>query len=225
MIPLTLRDWRAWQPTGTVSRDPRLSTEPRPKGTSVPALLRRRLNIVGRAVCDMLAELDPDGQSIILHASRHGDTERTLEMLYALNEGNDLSPARFGMSVHNAMLGVHSIASNNQRSLQAIAAGGNEVAALFSEARGYFAEGEPEIIAVFSEASVPSRFSDHLDHPVDMAAVVMRLATSDGIPITSRPLDEVGSLRPPQPTDVISWLLSGGNLPSPSQRLMWHLSP
>ncbi|WP_172656313.1 beta-ketoacyl synthase chain length factor [Halomonas sp. PR-M31] len=97
-------------------------------------MLRRRLNSLGRALCDMLAELDPDAECVLLHASRHGDSERTLEMLYALNEGESLSPARFGMSVHNATIGVHSIASGNRRSLQAIAASGAEVSALFSDA-------------------------------------------------------------------------------------------
>ncbi|WP_148253035.1 beta-ketoacyl synthase chain length factor [Aidingimonas lacisalsi] len=225
MMPITLQDWRAWQPDHPAGGDPRLSTNPRPKGDSVPAMLRRRLNVVGRAVCDMLAELDPEGRSILLHASRHGDAERTLEMLYALADGDDLSPARFGMSVHNAILGVHSIANGNRRSLQALAATGDEVAALFSEARGYLADGESDIVAVFSDVAVPSRFAEYLDDPVETAAVALRLSTTGGTPIVASRFDVPDGVRSPQPGDMIAWLLTGGPLLCPARRIAWELAP
>ncbi len=53
-------------------------------------MLRRRLTPLGRAVCDMLAELDPAGNALLIHASRHGDGERTLELLYALADDEPL---------------------------------------------------------------------------------------------------------------------------------------
>lgn len=220
---ITLQDWRAWQPGRPPHDDPRLSVEERPRGASVPAMLRRRLNGPGRAVCDMLTALDPEGSRVLLHASRHGDGERTLEMLYALSENTPLSPARFGMSVHNAILGVHSIASGNRRSLQAIAAAGAELAALFSEARGYLADGEPEVILVFSDAPVPERFAAQVAEPTDTAAVALRLASHDGRALE---VGEATSLpgRAPQPGDVIRWLLGEGELSCPSRRLSWTLA-
>lgn len=223
---ITLEDWRAWQPGRPAHDDSRLSVEARPPGASVPALLRRRLNGLGRAVCDMLAELDPDAQCVLLHASRHGDGERTLEMLYALVEDTPLSPARFGMSVHNAVLGVHSIASGNRRSLQAIAAAGSEMAALFSEARGYLVDGESSLIVVFSDAPVPDRFTGHAAAQVDTGAVALRLSSGGGRAIDTLPIDDsrITGLRPPQPSDVIAWLLGEGELFCPSRRLAWHLA-
>lgn len=124
MADLYLHDWRGWTPHRVADGELRLDTRDKPAGTAVPSMLRRRLNLLGRAVCDMLSDLDPDADSVVLHASRHGDGERTLEMLYGLNEGEPLSPARFGLSVHNAIAGVYSIASGNRRSQQAIAASG-----------------------------------------------------------------------------------------------------
>ncbi|SHF21245.1 Beta-ketoacyl synthase, N-terminal domain [Modicisalibacter ilicicola DSM 19980] len=226
---LTLEDWRAWQPGRTPLDDRRLSVEERPGATSLPAMLRRRLNGPGRAVCDMLAALDPGADCVLLHASRHGDAARTLEMLYALTEGEPLSPARFGMSVHNAIVGVHSIASGNRRSLQAIAASGAEVSALFSEARGYLAEGEPQLIAVFSDAPVPARFAYHETHSEPASAVALRLGLattpSAGRPLTSHDADEamLRDARPPHPSDVIAWLLGEAPLICPTRRLMWIL--
>lgn len=230
MASISLQDWRAWQP-GRASHDdpsdePRLSVAERPKGASVPAMLRRRLNDMGRAVCDMLAELDPGAECVLLHASRHGDGERTLEMLYALAEESPLSPARFSLSVHNAMLGVHSIASGNRRSLQAIAASGGEWTALLSEARGYLADGETQLIAVFSDAPVPARFTEHVAKPAETAAVALRLSCHAGKAIEDQPMSQPqpGEAHPPQPSDVIGWLLGETPLVCPARRLAWSLA-
>lgn len=226
-VSITLQDWRAWQPGRAPHADSRLSVEPAPRGASVPAMLRRRLNPSGRAVCDMINVLDSEAKCILLYASRHGDGDRTLDMLYALTEQEPLSPTRFGMSVHNATLGVHSIASGNRRSLQAIAAGGAEVAALFSEARGYFAEGEQDIIAIFSDAPVPERFAPHVAEPTELAAVALHLSVSGGRTIHTRsdPDIQAGSVRSPQPSDLIAWLLDEAPLACPTRRLAWTLSP
>ncbi|MCG7600165.1 beta-ketoacyl synthase chain length factor [Halomonas sp. McH1-25] len=226
-VSITLQDWRAWQPGRAPCDDSRLSVDAHPRGASVPAMLRRRLNASGRAVCDMLSELDSEASRVLIYASRHGDGDRTLDMLYALAEQEPLSPARFGMSVHNATLGVHSIARGNRRSLQAIAAGGAEVAALFSEARGYFAEGESDVIVVFSDAPVPERFAAHVDEPTDLAVVALHLSASGGRPIHAQPSDSTnaGHARSPQPSDVIAWLLNEASLVCPSRRLTWTLSP
>jgi hypothetical protein len=226
-VSITLQDWRAWHPGRAPHADSRLSVDPQPRGASVPAMLRRRLNASGRVVCDMLSELDPEARRVLIYASRHGDGDRTLEMLYALAEQEPLSPARFGMSVHNATLGVHSIASGNRHSLQAIAAGGAEVAALFSETRGYFAEGERDVIVVFSDAPVPERFAAHVTEPTELAVVALLLSASGGREIHTRPCDAspAGQARSPQPSDLIAWLLDEAPLVCPSRRLTWTLSP
>lgn len=223
---ISLQDWRAWQPGRAPNDDARLSVAERPKGASVPAMLRRRLNDMGRAVCDMLAELDPNAECVLLHASRHGDGERTLEMLYALAEETPLSPARFSLSVHNAILGVHSIASGNRRSLQAIAACGGEWAALLSEARGYLTDGETQVIALFGDAPVPSRFTEHVAMPTATAAVALRLSCHAGRRIETQPASQsqLDRAHAPQPGDVIDWLVNGGQLACPTRRLAWSLA-
>nr|WP_299242067.1 beta-ketoacyl synthase chain length factor [uncultured Halomonas sp.] len=227
---LILEDWRAWHPGRKPAHDPRLSVEERPAAARVAPMLRRRLNNLGRAVCDMLMALDPGAECVLVHASRHGDSERTLEMLYALNEDVPLSPARFGMAVHNAMIGVHSIASGNRRSLQAIAASGAEVSALFSEALGYLMEGEKQVIVVFSDAPIPPRFADHAPGPATTTAVAMRLAMRAAIAgeqsVTALGADESAchEYRPPQPDDVIAWLLGETPLVCPIRRRVWTMA-
>ncbi|MBB3232388.1 beta-ketoacyl synthase chain length factor [Halomonas stenophila] len=224
--PLILQDWRAWWPGQARPDESRLSGEERPAGKAVPAMLRRRLNLPGRAVSDMLDALDPEANRVLVHASRHGDGERTLQMLEALTDGQPVSPARFGLSVHNAILGVHSIASSNRRSQQALAASGAELAALFSEARGYLAAGERSVVVVFSDAPVPARFRGTDTPEVELAAVAMRLGTDAGRVITPEPLaSSTAPCRAPQPTDVIRWLLGEAPLGCPGRRLSWRLAP
>lgn len=222
--PLTLQDWRAWWPGQHRPDEPRLSGEERPSGKAVPAMLRRRLNLPGRAVSDMLDALDPEASRVLVHASRHGDGERTLQMLEALTDGQPVSPARFGLSVHNAILGVHSIASGNRRSQQALAASGAELAALFSEALGYLAAGESSVVVAFSDAPVPARFRGADTPGGELAAVAMRLGRATGRVITPEPLTTAPS-RAPQPPDVIRWLLGEAPLSCPGRRLSWRLAP
>ncbi|UYG06893.1 beta-ketoacyl synthase chain length factor [Halomonas sp. M4R1S46] len=223
--PLTLEEWRAWWPGQARPDEPRLSGEAHPAGKAVPAMLRRRLNLPGRAVSDMLDALDPEASRVLVHASRHGDGERTLQMLEALTDGQPVSPTRFGLSVHNAILGVHSIASGNRRPQQALAASGAELAALFSEARGYLAAGERSVVVVFSDVPVPERFRGAGTAEVELAAVAMRLGTATGRVITPEPLTAAAPCRAPQPTDVIRWLLGEAPLCCPGRRLSWRLAP
>ncbi|WP_251977934.1 beta-ketoacyl synthase chain length factor [Salinicola avicenniae] len=211
MTDLYLQDWRGWTPHRDAAGNTRLDTRDKPAGTAIPAMLRRRLNLIGRAVCDMLLELDPASNHVVLHASRHGDGDRTLEMLYALDDGDPLSPARFGLSVHNATIGVYSIASGNRRSQQAIAASGAEWGALMAEARGYLADGESSVLVVFGDQPVPERFAAYAPNTL-AAAVALRLGLVPGAD-TRRLVDrslETGPdhalLPAPQPLDIIDWL-------------------
>ncbi len=211
-----------------VPTDTRLDSAAKPAGGSVPAMLRRRLNLVGRAVCDMLPALDPEANRVVLHASRHGDGDRTLELLYTLAENDPISPARFGLSVHNAIVGVYSIASDSRRSQQAIAASGAEWAALTIEARGYLADGEDEVLVVFADQPVPARFAAYAPE-TPPAAVALRLGARPA-PGSHRLVVSndaaVDTPRPPQPLDVIDWLLAtdDATLACPMTHRRWQLA-
>lgn len=224
MTDLYLQDWRAWTPHREAAGESRLDTQDKPAGKAVPAMLRRRLNLLGRAVCDMLATLDPEADRIVLHASRHGDGERTLEMLYGLNEGEPLSPARFGLSVHNATAGVYSIASGNRRSQQAIAASGGEWAALIAEAHGYLADGQPSLLLVFSDQPVPQRFAAYAPASLS-AAVALRVGSqpTEGARRLVEAATPAGGTTL-QPLDVIDWLMgSCQRIACPISQRGWQL--
>ncbi|OHV10556.1 beta-ketoacyl synthase chain length factor [Kushneria phosphatilytica] len=204
---LYLRDWRAWLPGSTVATDPRIDASERPEAEHIPAMLRRRLTPLGRAVCVMLHALGSDAETLpVLHASRHGDGHRPLDMLDTIASGEGVSPARFSLSVHNAIVGVHSIASGHHAPMAAIAAAGDEFAALLEESLGYLADGQSEVIAVFSDSPLPTRYRAADIAPETPAAVALRFSCRDGRQLREQSADKQAMSETVTPPMVVDWL-------------------
>ncbi|MDH2372914.1 beta-ketoacyl synthase chain length factor [Cobetia sp. 3AK] len=226
---MRLTDWRAWQASATrTTHDGRTDITPSPRAEQVPAILRRRLSPVGQACCKLLFTLDPEGDLPIIHASRHGDTSKILALLDSATQPQEaLSPARFSLSVHNAILGMYSITRQSHQPLEALAACGDEFDALMSEALGYLGERE-EVIVLFSDIAAPEAFQHHGDYPEHASAVAMRLSrTSPEAPrLAALPVDaEEPARHAPTPIEVIEWLEAAGQTPLVCRRQAWQLNP
>jgi hypothetical protein len=220
MMNLLLEDWLAWSAEKMdFALDSRHDLNQR-QGPEppLPAMLRRRLDGTGRAVCDALSLLDPEHSFPVVHASRHGDVKSSLAMLQALAEQQPLSPAKFSMSVHNAVLGVHSIARKNTRSMQALAACGHELDAMLLEAAGYLLEGHAAVLAVFSDSALPAAYQQQSAGPEASACVALRLSLQQGRPLQAR---AGAAPAEPAPLDVVRWLARGGELQA---RQCWSLA-
>jgi hypothetical protein len=219
MSPLCLQDWRAWSAgsmscTGDGLHDIAAGAGAEP----MPAMLRRRLDGAGRATCEILTALDPEAACPLIHGSRHGDAAHTLQMLQSLAAGSPLSPTRFAVSVHNAVLGVHSIARQHRRPLQALGACGHELDALFTEAQGYLAEGHDAVVVAFSESAIPADYDGYAESPGVPCAVGLRLTRDRGQKLVAREAPEPGR---PTPLDVIAWL--GEDRPYLDGQRRWQL--
>lgn len=166
-------------------------------------MLRRRLDETGGATCDILRELAPEADTPLVHASRHGGAADTLTMLENLQRGDPISPARFSMSVHNAVLGVHSISHSHRRPLQALGACGDEFDAILYEAYGYLLEGYPAVVGVFSEGPLPPTYEGYTEHPGTACVVGMRLTLHQGQPLTAT---TPAHRARPTPVTVMNWL-------------------
>jgi hypothetical protein len=102
----------------------------------LPVNLKRRLTPLGRDVNALLYNsLEANKHENIrwVASSRHGDHTRVIRLLTGLNEQTVL-PVDFSFSVHNAIIGVFSIASKNQLMYTALAAGQNSFVAGLIEA-------------------------------------------------------------------------------------------
>ncbi|WP_158701063.1 beta-ketoacyl synthase chain length factor [Phytohalomonas tamaricis] len=224
-----LRDWRAWLPVpedASSFDDSRIIESDTPQAANVPAMLRRRLTPLGRAICEMLDMINAGKDNLpIIHASQHGDGHRPLDMLDTIAAGDALSPTRFSLSVHNAILGIYSIAAGHHASMAALAAGGEEFEGLLHETRGYFAEGIDEVAVVLSDSPLPERYRAQAVSATVPSAIVMRLSRHEGLPIVAEPdpTREQGATRI-TPRHLVDWLSGGEALHTRRPALRWTIT-
>ncbi|GIX34863.1 MAG: hypothetical protein KatS3mg126_0642 [Lysobacteraceae bacterium] len=154
--------WRAW------ARDPWLPVMgDAPRANGLPAMLRRRLEPVGRAAlqvaANVLPAITPDA---LVFVSRRGEPGRTYRLLEQLVRGEAVSPSGFGLSVHNAVAAQLSIWQGYRRGFTAIAAGPEGVEHGFLELASRLAgrEGAVGLLVVFEDA-VPEEYGPYLDEP------------------------------------------------------------
>ncbi|MGB3394453.1 MAG: beta-ketoacyl synthase chain length factor [Stenotrophomonas sp.] len=227
MIGFSITEWTAWAP-GLVQREQWLAWARQPvlpQGgdtpalAEVPAMQRRRIERLGRmaiqAACWCEDEND-DARVPLVFASRHGDVARSAELLNSLAAGEGLSPTAFGLSVHNAVAALYSIARGKRGNYLSVAAGKSTVEAACVEAFGLLAEGAPEVRVVCYEAPLPAMYAGFRDEPDACFAWCWRLAAAGrpGVPVTLEwARDEAAGDTPPgllpHALDVHRFLLAG----------------
>jgi hypothetical protein len=165
MMGFSIQRWAAWAP-GLVHpadweawlRQPHpLPAEGTPALTEMPAMMRRRVDRLGRIALQSAYGAHADAPDApVLFASRYGDLGRSLELLTQLARSEPLSPTSFSLSVHNAIGALYSIARGDTASYGAIAAGEETVEAAFTEALGLLADGAPRVMVVVYDEPVPA---------------------------------------------------------------------
>jgi hypothetical protein len=168
--------WKAW------SQDARL-----PEGDDVPSLLempamqRRRLEKVGRIALQAAYWCQTaDAADIpLVFASRHGDIQRTYEMLEGLARNEALSPTSFGLSIHNAILAQYSIARQLKQNYLAVAAGRSTAEAAIIEATGLLHDGAEEVMVVMYDGLLPESYQEFQDENSAEYAWAWRLRKAD----------------------------------------------
>jgi hypothetical protein len=213
-IELNIQQWNAWLPgvhgasacqqwaAGTLA----LTPGDKPDVSVVPAMLRRRLNEVGRLVAAVVWELIPEASDLpMVFCSRHGDQARTLQLMSELSTGEPLSPAAFSMSVHNAVAGVLSIAKNARGPMTAIAAQDQLMSMGLLEAWAQLQQGATEVLLVVYDLPLPPEYNGEsdLDHPF---ALALRLTRSGGRPVRGDMVASAPGPRPNRQYDGLTWL-------------------
>lgn len=127
-----------------------------PDVSFVEATLRRKLSSLAKISLKVANDCVRDAPSVYLvYASRHGDLNRTTEMLMDLATGEQLSPTAFSMSVLNAFAGVYSISKNEQLSSTSLSAGESSFGFGLLEAYMQFSN-NPEIPVLYVYADEPA---------------------------------------------------------------------
>lgn len=164
-------DWLAW---ADHRRD--IASEGTPAVSTMPPMLRRRLDRLGRMALETAyATLGEQRDIPMLFCSRHGELARSAALLQELAKGNPLSPMAFSTSVHNAIMGLFSIARQEGVSGSALSAGREGVMHALVEACALLADGSPAVLLVCYDDLLPAcyqAFTDEADRPYAWAALL-----------------------------------------------------
>lgn len=122
---------------------------------SVPKMLQRRLSPLSKAVLTSTDKCIVKGEQIpIVFSSANGEICKSLEMLKAIQAGNEVSPTAFSLSVHNAIAGLFSIIYVNQQEITVIAPGQEGIAPAFIEGLGILQEGADAVLLVLYDEPI-----------------------------------------------------------------------
>jgi hypothetical protein len=206
----TADQWRAWAARPWLPLGEGIPALP-----EMPAMSRRRLNAMGRMAVQAAYWCPPMESTVpTVLASRYGDAVRSLELLATVVRGDAVSPTAFGLSVHNAIGALYSIARGDRAQQVAVAAGAASAAAGLVEAAALLADGAPEVTVVCYDAALPEDHACFHDEPACCYAWAWRVcAPAPGQPrmelAVNRP-GESGSHDPALPfgLDVLRFALS-----------------
>ena len=127
---------------------------------TLPPLLRRRVTAMGQMALRASFDLSARPARFIF-CSRHGEFQRTLNILLALAANEGVSPADFSLSVHNALAGLLSIARRNMAGHTTIAAGADSFRSGLIEATACLMERADEpVLLVYTDESLPEPYSE-----------------------------------------------------------------
>jgi hypothetical protein len=200
-------DWLKW--ADGLPQLPSPTVETVPALAEMPAMMRRRVDRLGRLACQVAYWCHPADAIPMVFASRYGDAARSLSLLGDLVRNEPLSPAGFGLSVHNAISALYSIAQGHTGNTVVVAAGRATVAAALAEAAALLADGAPEVLVVYYEAPLPASYAGFEDEAACEYAWAWRVAhpghaDRGGSPVLSLELSagEPGSITNP---DSATW--------------------
>lgn len=223
MIEFTVAGWAAYAP-GLPSRAAWEDWAGRPGVPGgadtpalpeIPALMRRRIERLGRMAIQAALWCGTSPGVPIVFASRHGDVSRSWGLLRNLTAGEGMSPTSFGLSVHNAIGALYSILQRERANYTALAAGRLTAEAALIEAAGLLADGAEEVLVVVYDAPVPEAFADFRDEPDPFYAWAWRVrdGKGEGVRFALEPVEGMDADPPdtrlPAGLEVLRFMLSG----------------
>ncbi|CAA0091549.1 Uncharacterised protein [Zhongshania aliphaticivorans] len=161
-ISFAISEWSGWTnvPIQGLEDSTQLTLSDSPDVHLIPPMLRRRLNLLGRACASIIMRHCSQGEDTpLVYSSRHGDIERTLSVLQELTVGQAVSPMSFSLAVHNAICGVVSIHQKLTGNISTIAANEGLIPVLL-EACGLLSEGHDKVLCILCDTSLPEIYRD-----------------------------------------------------------------
>lgn len=182
-------DWKAWY-DGLRS----VQAEQPDVPPTVPKMLQRRLSPLARVVFNAAEQCLFEGEKLpTVFSSAHGELCKSLEMLKAIQANDELSPAAFSLSVHNAISGLYSIAYANRQEITVIAPGFEGIAPAFIEGLGLLHEGAEAVALMLYDEPIADFYPVspfNLDAQFPCALSLKITLNGDGLPLRLSRLSE-----------------------------------
>jgi hypothetical protein len=113
----SVEDWLLWASSG------QRTTEVLPAFDLIPASLRRRMSLPSKLAVHIALSLASRHQlDYAIFVSRHGELQRTCQLLDEILSGAEASPTAFSQSVHNTAAGLFTIAAHSNLPVTSLAA-------------------------------------------------------------------------------------------------------
>lgn len=181
-VEFAFSHWSGWtsSPAGLPAAS-QVQTSGTPDAAMVPAMLRRRLDTLGR-ICagEILRNLQAGDNLPVIYCSRHGDIERTLSVLLDLARGEPLSPMNFSLAVHNAIAGVLSIHQGITANIISIAALDQGLVPVLLEAAGLIQQGHERVLCAIADVPLPELYRPDCPSPLAPFASCFVIASRGG---------------------------------------------
>jgi hypothetical protein len=234
-VRLRVADWMACAPGRTAKEDwlgwargepPRAAALP---SAALPAILRRRITPVGQMAFRAAHGVGAAAGARFIFCSRHGEFRRTVALLETLGRGEPPVASEFGLSVHNALAGLLSIAEKNDLGHTAVAAGTDSFACGLLEAAACLTSrpAEPVLLVYFDEI-LPEDYAVFREGEDTSVAVALLLTAAAGdtgdvlLSFAPKPASEPARPAAAQALDFLRFLLSGeSETISPGAALRW----
>ena len=151
-------------------------------------MLRRRLDRHGRMALHTAWPCAEGLSSLpFVFASRHGDLDRTLELLTALSKEEVLSPTDFSLSVHNSTAGLFSISRGDRAPATALSAGADSLGMGLLEGAAMIAAGAAQVLVCYADDATPEAYAPYIaDEPARHPFSISLLLTHDAAPLSCR---------------------------------------
>jgi hypothetical protein len=164
-------------------------------------------------VCDVAYRaLDGATGIPMVLCSRYGEVGRSVDLLSALALGAELSPTSFGLSVHNAVGGLFSMARHDTANCIALAGGDESAEYGVIETCGLLSEGAERVLLLVGDCPLPAIYEPFADvEPVAFAwGCLVEPPGNDAISLAwsaeSTPVRD--GLHPPAALAALRFLLS-----------------
>ncbi len=173
-------DWQQW-PTPQLDENQPTTA---PKLAQVPAMQRRRYSRLTKMQLEVAFQCEAPNHCRTIFASRHGELNRTVDLLQDIVQQQPISPIGFSQSVHNTASGIFSILTDNHAASTSIAAAEHSLEQALIEAYGQLNEDPTELLLVYGDEPVPHVYQAFTDEPELPLALAFLLTHPEQAPQT-----------------------------------------